>query len=248
MPTPSMSVAWFLKVVLPGFLIATGAWLYVSLFWGVALPGADTASLAMYAFAGTLIGFMIDAYDPLLHLKLNWKLTWPRLTEKTFFNSLLPRGHLRSRCESCGKECAYRGCSETITQHCISAWFYIFDNLFPDYLRNYVLDLSAACRAVAYTKYVALSLFVCGTGTMFVQWLREGRPPGFPEMSPRAWFVVVSGAAYVVIWVLHRAGKSPTGVWKRWRNVYRDQLFWLHVNGKAVAEVLCKPPEAIGNK
>ncbi len=243
MPTPNISVAWFLKVVLPGFLIATGLWLYLSLFWGYAPPGADTASLAMYAFAGTLIGSMIDAYDPLLHLKLKLKLKWPRLREKEFFYSLLPSGYLQSRCKSCGKDCGYKASAEMTTEHCTSAWFYVFDNLFPNYLRGYALDLTSACRAVMYTKYVALSLLVLGTGTMFLQWLLAGLPGGFPEMSPRAWFIIVSGAVFGAVWWLHKPGPMPTGVWRRWRNAYRDQVFWLHINGEAVTKILCKQQE-----
>ena len=243
MPSPTISIAWFLRVVLPGFIVATGGWLYLSLFWGITLAGADAVSLAMYAFAGTLIGFTIDAYDPLLHGK------WPSCEEKAFFGSQLPSGYVRSRCENCEQQCIYKADSSTMSNHCISAWFYIFDNLFPDYLRGYVLDLSSACRAVVYLKYVALALWCAGTVTLAVtvagRWLLLAGTAVFSGVNAQGWFVVASGLVYLTIGRLHRPRTdSPRGVWHKWQNVCRDQIFWLHVNSAAVTEVLCKQQES----
>jgi len=235
-PTPALSVAEFLKLLFPGLVVVTAAYVYGVVFWG--LQAGNTLFVTLYAFWSVFLGLMIDAWDPLL----NWK----RLPETTFFRDQFPSKYLESLCRKCVSPCCRthtRG-SQLGYRFPSSVWFYIFDNLFTDYLRGYVLSVSSACRAVLYTKYTALAFAAPGTMTWAVQWKVGNTTPGSTQFVRQAAFTLVCCVIFLLVNRLHRTDNPPSGVWGKWARVCQDQVFWLRANLGTVKSLLCQARDA----
>jgi len=230
--TPALSFAEFFKLLFPGFYVVTAAWLYGSLFWGLPIEGAE--SVAFYAFAGLFFGFMIDAWDPLLRSDI--------FPEAKFFRSQFPSRYLARLCDKCESPCPskQKEAQEVGFRFPHSIWFYVFDNLFPDYLRSYVLGASSGCRAVVYTKYVSLLFLLTSVATFAARRQFSVRQAELSLAKLQVTYVVACLIIYSFVTLVHRTRKRPSGVWAKWRGVCQDQIFWLHANMPTVKSLLCQ--------
>ena len=196
--------------------------------------------IAFFGFFGLLIGLIIDSYDPLLRFE--------RFRENSYFRKYFPHNHLKEVCDKCSKK---KSCKNALDKEsCIPAWFYIYDNLLSEYLRNFIFMISALSRVVFYLKYISL-LFIGLTLTLmliysysymaFFFWnVYIVKNSSFLEWLFRFFFIIFLILVYEIINISNYPGDKPTGIWVKWRNLSRDLKFWIKINKETFKKVICE--------
>ncbi|MHA1232870.1 MAG: hypothetical protein ACTSPQ_19755 [Candidatus Helarchaeota archaeon] len=240
---PSVTFNQFIKIFVAGYYSLISFLFFIYIFideriinWNISLQ------IALYGFLGLVVGLIIESSDPLLYFK--------KRIENKFFLDNMPSKYLLERCKQCSK---FNECENVLTEKTyISAWFYIFDNLFPEYLRNYSFMTTAMCRVIYYLKYISLIFFIFATiyflilsinyfvfffyGVSLIQ-----NPLIYIKgLLYKLIFIIFFVTVYIIIKKTNRPDENPTGIWKRWRGLRNDLEFWLEINKETLTKVICE--------
>lgn len=276
MGIPTVAFWQFLKIILPGFYVVTMLLAILSSFFGLALQSSldETVLTPLFLISGLLMGILIDSVD-LINSRSRRIRRW--LPEILFFQDNYPSFYLVERCrrrmesDQCEVDCerVLKG-PEKGDYRFLRVWFYIFDNIFPEYLRTLVLTQGHICRVVLYFKLFSLILgivallilvgqiIIGSIFSIFLWWMR-----GWMEALsfikgnlPRlGWETMLIAVTLVIGFLFHRfnhvkktdEGWKPTGAWRRWRDRCADQKFWLELSEEVLTDIICrgKPPAAL---
>ena len=276
MGIPTVAFWQFLKIILPGFYVVTMLLAILSSFFGLALQSSldETVLTPLFLISGLLMGILIDSVD-LINSRSRRIRRW--LPEILFFQDNYPSFYLVERCrrrmesDQCEVDCerVLKG-PEKGDYRFLRVWFYVFDNIFPEYLRTLVLTQGHICRVVLYFKLFSLifgivallilagQIIIGSISSIFLWWMR-----GWVEALsfvkgtlPRlGWETALIVATLTIAFLFHRfnhvkktdKGWQPTGFWRGWRDICADQKFWLELNEEVLTDIVCqgKPPAAL---
>lgn len=270
MGLPDVTFYQFVAIILPGFYIITMLIIGAAVFFNIPLDSSlNQAILApLYIISGLIVGILLDSVD-----LINWtsERIHRLLPEIKFFRGQYPSYFLIERCEQklasgeCEPDCInrLRGPEEDKNFTFLRVWFYIFDNLFPGYLRTFVLTQGHTCRAVLYIKVLSWIFAILGLLLLFMQcaidlalfwfwqilawFVNVDRVPekDLSQLGMKSLFIIASLFIGLLFHHFNSAkevdGQWKTkGVWSKWKNICADQRFWLRLNDDLLEEIICK--------
>jgi hypothetical protein len=155
----------------------------------------------------------------------------------------MPSDYLVEICEKCENK---NSCKNVLNKkRSLPAWFYIYDNIISEYLRNFVFMISAQARVVFYLKYISsifiLLSFIPSLIILILTYFEGGNKTIYPkELEYKLLFTLFYLIVFLIIKLSNQPDKPPKGIWKRWRNINRDLKYWVNINKETFKKVICE--------
>lgn len=233
---PSIAFYEFLKIFVAGYYSLFSILIYIFLFLDRRIFSWNPSmQIVFYGFLGLIIGLIIDSSDPLLRCK--------KTKENKFFLGNMPSNYLVEICENCKDK---NSCKNVLDKESsIPAWFYIYDNIVSEYLRNFVFMISAQSRVVFYLKYISSIFLLLSLISTLIVLLKTYYGFGdmiflLIELEYKLLFALSFLIVYLIITLSNRPTDSPKGIWKKWRNLNRDLKYWVKINKETYKKVICE--------
>ena len=246
---PSITFYEFLKIFVAGYYTLISSLMFIYLFVSDKIFSWNpNLQIAFFGFLGLIIGLILDSVDPLLRLK--------SLKECKFFRKQFPDKYLTEICNECDKESDCENSLKKIDSK--PAWFYIYDNILSEYLRNFIFMVSALCRVVFYLKYISFIFFVLSflyllfysvNYLLFFFWETSLIKISLSySWQYKYYYLITYAFLFLVIKKSNCPDDSnPSGAWIKWRNVNRDLKYWIKINREIFIKVVCEQNISLSN-